>query len=307
MKYLSFVWLLAMHAAYALPVENPRQDHEGVGEGAVITQPASSQVYNEIEPALIDKYFAKKPSQYLVDPQVLITSQQRKTIEKLLSNHAADSTIDLYLFVFGGDQQLPADGKNKDFMARHFANGKPAAVLCYYLGMPARTGLDLSPGMSKSVSASERERSLQGSLVRAMRQNGSFEQLSEYLMQFSVRTYWMERMMDEASVKPVVQTPEAVLPNLQNVENEQDLLESIPDQFREPALTAAGALGALVVLSALVLWLRSRARLKFPESAIEARLGGPHAAGVGAVVNFASPDVSPALQRKQVPDHLRRG
>lgn len=307
MKDLYFVWLLAIHAAHALPVENPRQEHEGVGEGAVITQSASSQVYHEIEPALIDKYFAKKPNQYLVDPQALITSQQRKTIEKLLSNHAADSTIDLYLFVFRGDQQLPADGKNKDFMARHFANGKPAAVLYYYLGMPARTGLDLSPSISKTVSASERDRSLQGSLVRAMRQNGSFEQLSEYLMQFSVRTYWMERMMDEASVKPVVQTPKAVLPDLQNVEKEENLLDSIPDQLKKPALLAACALGALVVLSALVWWLRSRARLKFPECAIEARLGGPHAAGIGAVVNFASPDVSPALQRKQVPDHLRRG
>jgi hypothetical protein len=306
MKYLRTVWLLAMNAAYALPVENTRQDHEGVGEGAAITQPASSQVYSEIEPALIDKYFAKKPSQYLVDPQALITGQQRKTIEKLLSNHAADSTIDLYLFVFGGDQQLPADGKNRDFMARHFANGKPAVVLYYYLGMPAWTGLDLSPGMSKSVSASEQERSLQGSLVRAMRENGSFEQLAEYLMQFSVRTYWMERMMDEASAKPVDQTSEMEPPDLQNVEKEEDLLELIPDQFREPALMAAGGLGSLAVLSALVLWLRSRARLKFPESEIEARLGGPHAAGIGAVVNFASPDVSPALQRKQIPEYLRR-
>jgi hypothetical protein len=306
MKFLPILLLLGMHAAFALPIENSPQENESAETTAAETQTPRSQDYKEIEPAWVDRYFAKKPGQYLVDPQALITGLQRKTIEKLLVNHAADSTIDLYLFVFGGDQQLPAEGKNKDFMTRHFAEGKPVIVLYYYFGMPARTGLDLSPSLSKVVSSSERERSLQGSLVRAMRENGSFEQLSEYLMQFSVRTYWLERMMDEASSETVDQTSQVEPSAGLVVEKKTHPLEWLPNRFKEPALMAAGGLGALFFLSGLVLWLRSRARLKFPEIVIEARLGGTHAAGIGAVVNFASPDVSPALQRKQVPESLRR-
>jgi hypothetical protein len=62
-------------------------------------------------------------------------------------------------------------------------------------------------------------------------------------------------------------------------------------------LAAAGALGW---------WLRRRARYRFPELDVEPRLGGAHAAGVGAVISFASAALPPASQRDQVPDYLRR-
>jgi hypothetical protein len=53
-------------------------------------------------------------------------------------------------------------------------------------------------------------------------------------------------------------------------------------------------------------WLKRRARHRFPEFEVEPRLGGAHAAGVGAVISFASAAVTPASQRDQMPDYLRR-
>jgi hypothetical protein len=297
MKLWFLVLLLGFQAAWATPDT----------EVAVVEEvPEVDSQYQEIESALVNKYFTKKPSQFLIDPQSLIAAQQRKGIETLLDNHAADSTIDLYLFVFGENQKLPTEGLNKDFVDRHFSKGKPVVVLFYYYGNPNRTQMELSPSIAKAVSTSERERSVQSSLIRAMRANGSFEQLEEFVMQFSVRTYWMERMMDEASGKAPVEVAVEDVAVAPSEKKRTDFLEMIPEKYRESALMAGAALGSIVVLCGLVFWLRSRARYRFPEIEVEARLGGSHAAGIGAVVNFASPAVSPAHQREQVPEYLRR-
>lgn len=303
MKRLLFIFLLGIHAALALP------ENESVADGgavAVEVVPHENPQYHEIDPALVDKYFAKKPSQFLIDPQSFISGEQRKGIETLLSNHAADSTIDLYLFVYGENQKLPIDGINKDFVARHFSQGKPVVTLYYYFGNPNRTEMHPSPSIAKAVSSSEQQRSVQSSLIRAMRANGSFEQMEEFLMQFSVRTYWMERMMDDASGKAPAEIPVEETAVVEVQEKKTNLMEMIPEKFKGPALIAAAGLGSVVVLWVLILWVRSRSRYKFPEIEVEARLGGSHAAGIGAVVNFASPAVSPANQREQVPEYLRR-
>ncbi len=303
MKLLFLVFLLGMHTALANTKHEPAVVEEPV---AVEVIPEENPQYQEIEPALVDKYFAKKPSQFLIDPQAFISGEQRKGIEKLLNNHAADSTIDLYLFVLGENQKLPTDGISKDFVTRHFSEGKPVVTLYYYFGNPNRTEIHLSPNIAKIVSTSEQQRSVQSSLMRAMRANGSFEQLEEFLMQFSVRTYWMERMMDEVSGKAPAEIQEEEIPVVQAEEKMMNPLEMIPEKFREPALLAAAGLGSMVVLWLLIIWVRSRSRYIFPELEMEARLGGSHAAGIGAVVNFASPAVSPAHQREQVPEYLRR-
>ena len=303
MKYSLIFLLLAMRVTFALP-------EVGQGQGAnspkIISGEDEITRFKEIEPALVEKYFSKKPVQYLVDPQGFLSSEEGKSIKTFLNNHAADSTIDLYLFIFGEDQKLPAEGENKDFMQRHFSKGKPVVALHYYFGNPTRSDIDICPVIAKVVSPSERERSVQGSLIRATRENGLYEQLAEFVMQFSVHTYWMERILDEASFREVDKTPVEVSPVIIEKKIKSNPLEWIPEQFRESALIGAGGLASLLFLSALLFWFRSRTRLEFPEIEFEVRLGGSHGAGIGAVVHFTSPAVSPARQREQVPEYLRR-
>lgn len=62
----------------------------------------------------------------------------------------------------------------------------------------------------------------------------------------------------------------------------------------------------LLALGSALMWWRSKARLRFPEFDVEPRLGGSHAAGIGAVISFGSPAIPPAMQRNQLPCHLRR-
>jgi hypothetical protein len=65
-------------------------------------------------------------------------------------------------------------------------------------------------------------------------------------------------------------------------------------------------LGLSLAAFGMNFWLQRRARYRFPDFEVEPRLGGAHAAGVGAVISFASASVPPASQRDQVPDYLRR-
>ena len=64
--------------------------------------------------------------------------------------------------------------------------------------------------------------------------------------------------------------------------------------------------GGLLAVWSLVMCWRSRLRFRFPEFEVEPRLGGGHAAGIGAVISFSSSAVPPARQRDQVPDYMRR-
>jgi hypothetical protein len=237
----------------------------------------------------------------------LIPSQKRKSVETILKHHSADSLIDLYLFVFGEHQKLPDEGKHRDFAIRHFSQGKPVVIIYYYYENPSRTEIVLSPSIAESISIAEQQRAVQSSVVRATRSTGSYEELEEFLMQFSVRTYWMERMMNETpdeTAEPVV----PVNPEVHSSRHKTGFnpIEMIPESLRKPVFTGLGVVGGILVLWLLIFWVRSRAKYRFPEIEVEARLGGSHAAGIGAVVNFASPAVSPARQREQVPEYLRR-
>ena len=72
------------------------------------------------------------------------------------------------------------------------------------------------------------------------------------------------------------------------------------------AMPVGGFFGVLIAGCAMSSFMGSRARYRFPEFDVEPRLGGNHAAGVGAVISFASAALPPASQRDQVPDYLRR-
>jgi hypothetical protein len=75
----------------------------------------------------------------------------------------------------------------------------------------------------------------------------------------------------------------------------------------KPYFMPAGiTLGSLLAVLVMNFWLKRRARYHFPDFDVEPRLGGAHAAGVGAVISFASAAIPPASQRDQVPDYLRR-
>ncbi len=255
----------------------------------------------------ISDYFAEKPDRYLVDPQGLLATLEEKDLDAFLKYHAGDSSIEMYLYVFGGDQYIPSDVREEEIAERLFSGGQPAVIVNYYIGAPQRTTIYLSPVITDTVSASEQRRALGSSVMQASGSTKPFDQVMAFLEQMSIRIYWMERMAEGTAVETMEAIPEG---ERARASSEKEEPVEKPMEIPPWAKTAGAAVAAgIVVLLALwgaVIWWRSRARFRFPEFEVEPRLGGNHAAGIGAVISFSSSANPPATQRNQVPDYMRR-
>lgn len=278
-----------------------------------VVQPTAEEIAgtetpaNEIPDRFRPEYFDERPKTFLVDPQGLLGPVDYRDRLGFLNYHAGDSSIDLFVYVFKGDQEIPGEVREEEIVERFFSEGRPAAVVYYYMGAPQRSVLYLSPSLTDIVSAADQRRAMESSVMQAFKDVDPSRQIEGFLVQMSIRIYWMERMIGGASEAgdhpPVVYQAARVGEETPTVMVKlRPLLESA-GRFALPASLAIATL--LVAMVAAFLGKR-RARYRFPEFDVEPRLGGSHAAGVGAVISFASSAVSPASQRDQVPDYLRR-
>lgn len=245
----------------------------------------------------LDAYFESKPNRFLVDPQRLLGRADAREREEFLDYHSGDSAIDLYVYLLKADQELPAGRDAEQLVDRVFAGGRPAVVVHYYLGAPERAAIFLSPALDPVVSLAEQARALETAIERALQDATPSKQFERFIIQMSIRIYWMERLL-ERGVSVDQQQAEEIQPKPESereeaLSNKQRLLR-LAEEYAVPAASGAGLLAML----ALIRWrIRRRARYRFEDLEVEERLGGPHAAGIGAVVSFSSADLSPASQR----------
>lgn len=281
----------------ALQVEQPKPDE-------VAQDLAQSP---EIPEKFLPAYFAARPESFLIDPQGLLSTSDFRDRLAFLNYHASDSSIDLFVYVIGGDQEIPSEVREEETIERFFSEGRPAAIVYYYLGAPQRSVVYLSPSITDSISAAEQHRALESSVMQAFEKTNHPEQFEKFLVQMSIRIYWMERML--AGDSAAANTSSEGLPAFTTAGPQKQPSEKL---VWAKALMAKFYLPVSLLVAVFLTafgfnhWLRLRARYRFPEFEVEPRLGGAHAAGVGAVISFASAALPPASQRDQVPDYLRR-
>jgi len=252
-------------------------------------------------------YFDARPETFLTDPQGLLDAQSARDELTFLTAHAADSPIDLFIYVFAKDQEIPGEVRGEELSERCFATGRPAMIVYYFLGAPQRAVLYPSPSLPEVISATEQRQALQSAVTQAAEKAKPPEQLQAFTAQLASRIYRMEQLLhgiasqdDGAKVqaRAAKQTKKSS-PLAERLARWRPLAED----FAIPGLLLASLLAAIL---GIVGWRRWRAIYRFPELAVEPRLGGDHAAGVGAVISFASADLRPAAQRNQVAEYLRR-
>jgi hypothetical protein len=303
-------------AGAALLTDEPIPDEPKLEAPAALNveQPTAEEIADDAKPSpvipeqFLPAYFAERPKSFLIDPQGLLSPSDYRDRLSFLNYHAGDSSIDLFVYVMGGDQEIPSEVREEEMIERFFSEGRPAAIVYYYLGAPQRSVVYLSPSLTDSVSAAEQRRALASSVVQAFEKINASEQIEAFLVQMSIRIYWMERMLGTAPVTvegmPVISRRAESAPGPGLDRNEKlERAKQLAGEFGTPAGVLVGSLLAAVCMAK---WVRRRARYEFPDFDVEPRLGGAHAAGVGAVISFASAAVPPASQRDQVPDYLRR-
>jgi hypothetical protein len=248
-------------------------------------------------------YFADRPREFLIDPQQLLGRTEFRSRLAFLNEHAADSRIDLFVYLFKGDQEIPGEVRAEELIERFFSSGRPAALVFYYLGAPQRSVLYLSPSMTDVVSANEQHRALESSIMQAIAKKDPSTQIEEFLVQMSIRIYWMERMVG-GGITARGGTPDYLRKGKAQGKKSALLekLQPVLENARRLMVPTAVLSGAVLAGWLMILWWGRRTCYRLPVWHVEPRLGADHAAGIGAVISFASATVSPASQRDQMPD-----
>lgn len=301
---IAAVCLLATHPAWAKPKartpapESPKPEQ--------IAEPPRPD--GEIADKFLPAYFKERPKSFLIDPQNLLSAADHQDRLLFLNGHASDSAIDLYVYLIAKDQTFPAHAGMETLAERHFAIGRPAAIVFYPLGAADHATLRLSPSLAAKIPPAEQRRALESSVMQAATQSAAPGQLERFCAQLSIRLYWMEQTAFGAPV--VSDAPPVINPDTDKkakaAAKEAKLLK-IRDQVMQLALPAGFGGVVLALAFGVDRWRRFRARYRFPEFEVEPRLGGTHGAGVGAVISFTSGALSPASQRDQIPESLGRG
>ncbi|MGD9747291.1 MAG: hypothetical protein AB7I98_09995 [Verrucomicrobiales bacterium] len=118
-----------------------------------------------VEGELRDSYFALRPTHYLVDPQGLLTEQRTYEVQRYLEYHAEAADIDIYLLVFGLNQNVPSDISLRELHQRWFGD-QPAVLVTYHLDHPSKSQIEYGSRISQTM----REDSLRLVLQRCLRE-----------------------------------------------------------------------------------------------------------------------------------------
>ncbi len=272
----------------------------------VLELPLEEDYPSEIGEEFLATYFAGRPAGYLVDPQGMLSRQEQEDRLRFLEYHAGDSEIDLYIYLYDEQQQVPPEGEIKSIFKRHFSRGQGLSALVYYhVGDPSRSTMVMSPEIYSVISAT----AVKGALIYAKQQaqtkSEPASQLESFSTSLSIRLYWMERELRETTDEgPFVSEEEE---ELRVVKAEE---EPVRERAGESKVMLVFGLVSLALLAAgfWFYWLsiQRKKTYLFPELEVKPLLAAPHAAGVGAVVHFSNATLPPSVQKDQVPDYLRK-
>lgn len=282
----------------AAPAPKPKAEE-------VVPAPPPTPVVHE---QYLDAYFSQRPKKFLVDPQGLLSAKDARDRENFLECHSSDSPIDLFVYLFDGHQEIPSEVREEEIVERHFSSGKPAVVVYYYLGAPERSDIYVSSLISDSVSAADQRRALASSVEAAQEKPEKIAQFEAFCVQLAIRIYWMEKATGLATETDAsTKLPPLVKPTTDKKEKSGhaaalvEKLKAIAGQWG----AGAGVMGSIIAVIVVLLSIsRLRARCRFPVFEVPPRMGGAHAAGIGAVISFGSTTQSPSSQRNEVPDYL---
>ena len=270
-------------------------------------KPMGEEWPTKISEKFLSRYFHDAPDAFLVDPQDLLTDQQKQEREKFLNDHAGDSGFDLYVYLFDTKQEIPVGESLQGVVLDHFADKESTAVVFYFMGDPQRSELAFSEDLSGEISRGNLRDLMKLSIEEAMASEESLAQLEFFSGQLSSRLSWLKKELKENGV------PGARLRGME--EKEEEKLGSLASLWHDfqgnsgvflavvVSVSFAFSVGLLVFLRYLV--DRNRVFV-FPDAQGSPLLGAPHASGVGSVISYHNRTQPPSLQRNNYPDYLQR-
>ncbi|MEM7145403.1 MAG: hypothetical protein AAF591_09720 [Verrucomicrobiota bacterium] len=272
------------------PEPEPWSQSEGSGLEDIPLPPSRVPVPEEY----LEAYFAAKPTEGLVDPQLMFTEFLRYDIEDFLLYHEDESPYRIHMLMFEGKQELPDE---VDLAALHgeWFGDEPVVLMAYFMGEPERAIVEYGSLARKGVSAAF----LKEATVRCVEQghvvHNEFNQFERFAMELSVQLYWLERELglEPPAVSRAAEMAAAAEAEAAEREEPKGAKAILAARLARVSGTVWLAIwfGVSTVIGVgIFLWLRQRARDRtgywFPDYETETRLGGAHCGGGHGVFFF---------------------
>lgn len=248
---------------------------------------------------VLEKYFKQKHSYGLVDPQRLLSMQERADLEYALNVHVADEGLPIRLFLFDTGQGVPSRfSPDKVFKELYEEEENESVMVYYFRGQPKQARFYLGGGNSEYLEGWELRELLYNATSSAREKSEFFAQLEGFIGQLSMGLFWVEQRLEELVVSPAKQST-----NTQQDGASGGKVQQLVAYCME-AIGAYGSrllwltLGSVLLLLSLLVY-RLKRRYRFPVMVGGSRLGGSVGGRSGGVLRYSDPRVPPSEQREQ--------
>jgi hypothetical protein len=138
------------------------------------------------------------PTDYLIDPDLLVPEMPHHDMERFLEFHARDARIKLHVLIIPHDCKLPG-GAELEKIASGSLLQTEACLLVYPLAEPWRARLFVSQTVHDQTSAEFLTETVQACLREALQSSDSHDQLHRYAVHLSTRLFWLQKALGVAA------------------------------------------------------------------------------------------------------------
>ncbi len=252
------------------------------------------QLPPEVDPTILPEihladYFGTLPETHLVDPQTLLTGDERTNVNLALRQHLTLHKIPVYILLFQKEQKVP-EFQNLDRLQERWFGEQPGVVVAFWLGSPTRTSAHFGHQLREQY-GDQIDQAFASALGQSYTKTYPFSQLDH----FSYTLLWrLSRLKEGAASAPSLDVRSLAGRDPLTVPELPEITKTswLPIAARSSALAIGiAALGAGVIAK-----LRRRERLQsqpdpvlLPTKSHATRLDAPHSGGSGAVIKVADP------------------
>ena len=254
---------------------------------------AEIQLPPEVDPTVVPEihlpdYFGGLPETYLVDPQTLLTSDERLALNLALKRSVNERGIPVYILLFQKDQRIPAF-ETLDGLQKRWFGDKPGAVIGFWLGSPTRTSGHFGTALHQSYGRQVDE-AFANALGQSYTKSYPFSQLDHFTYTLLWRFSKFQDAPGEISRRKSPAPDPAAVPQFPEISS----TSWVPIAAKGSAL----AIGVAAIGTGLIATRRRRERIQkeqqhgpltLPKGIPAERLDAPHCGGSGAIIRASDP------------------
>ncbi len=238
----------------------------------------------------------------LIDPNSELAETPAEDLRRFLGYHAEEARIPILVLVLAGNEKLPVAAP-LETLAGGSQLARRSATLIYPLGEPWRARLFLPRSVHEAVSPSYLTRMIEACLTAAAATTQAEGQLHEFVVQLSIRLFWLQEeiLKHRPEVLAGVNEASAAQPltEVASINETPAAPRAQPAQAATPALVLpAASIVTIAILMGVLLALATRRLIRgarkaakdrrhrqvwtLPDLETDPRLGGAFCGGSGA-------------------------